>query len=113
MDIVIWTLLAFLSGAVPYSVLIGRWVGKVDIRTVGDHNPGATNVMRALDKRWFAAAFLLDTLKGAVPVGLAWFVFHIVGWGILPVALAPCGPSRKVRRVVNTRWRPCSRVIQP
>jgi glycerol-3-phosphate acyltransferase PlsY len=31
----------------------------------------------------------LDGLKGAIPVGLAWFFFRVDGWGILPVALAP------------------------
>lgn len=32
---------------------------------------------------------LLDYLKGAVPVGLAWFFFGVQGWAIVPVALAP------------------------
>lgn len=32
---------------------------------------------------------LLDYLKGAIPVGLAWFIFGQNGWAIVPVALAP------------------------
>jgi len=32
---------------------------------------------------------LLDYLKGALPVGLACYRFGIVGWALIPVALAP------------------------
>jgi glycerol-3-phosphate acyltransferase PlsY len=34
-------------------------------------------------------ALLLDGLKGAIPVGLAWFVLTMSGWSIVPVALGP------------------------
>jgi glycerol-3-phosphate acyltransferase PlsY len=87
--ILIWTGLAFLSGAVPYSLLLGRFGGQVDVRQYGDHNPGAANVLRALGWRWAAPAMLLDGLKATVPVGLAWFFYGVSGWAILPVALAP------------------------
>ncbi len=85
----VWTGLAYLSGSVPYSLLIGRLASGVDIRRYGDHNPGATNVLRASGWGWGLAAMLLDGLKGAVPVGLAWFFAGVRGWQILPVALAP------------------------
>ncbi len=89
MELIAWVLLSFLSGSIPYSVWVGRLAGKVDIRAVGDHNPGATNVLRALNVRWFLLAFLLDTLKAAIPVGLAWFFFQITDWRIVPISLAP------------------------
>ncbi len=89
MDVVIWTLVGFLSGSIPFSVLVGRLVADVDIREYGDHNPGATNVLRATGWGWFALAGLLDYLKGAVPVGYAFFGLDIGGWGIVPIALAP------------------------
>jgi glycerol-3-phosphate acyltransferase PlsY len=84
-----WTLIAFLSGSIPYSLWIGRMAGGVDIRTYGDANPGATNVLRALGRGWAALAGLLDGLKGAVPVGLAWHFAGLRNWDIVPVALAP------------------------
>jgi glycerol-3-phosphate acyltransferase PlsY len=89
MDIVLWTLIAFLSGSIPFSVLVGRLAANVDIRKYGDHNPGATNVLRATGWGWGALAGLLDYLKGAVPVGIPWFLLGIHGWGIVPIALAP------------------------
>jgi glycerol-3-phosphate acyltransferase PlsY len=88
-DIIIWTLIGFLSGSIPFSVLVGRLAANVDIREFGDHNPGATNVLRAMGWGWFALASLLDYFKGAIPVGIAWFWLGIGGWGIVPIALAP------------------------
>jgi glycerol-3-phosphate acyltransferase PlsY len=89
MDIATWTLIGFLLGSIPFSVMVGRLAADVDIRQYGDHNPGATNVLRATGWGWFALAGLLDYLKGAVPVGLPWFFLGIHGWGIIPIALAP------------------------
>lgn len=85
----IWILIGFTSGALPFSVWIGQIARQVDIRAFGDHNPGATNVLRALGWRWAAAALLLDFLKGALPVGYAWFFLGLRGWAAVPVALAP------------------------
>lgn len=89
MDIVIWTLIAFVSGSVPYSVIVGRLAANVDVREYGDHNPGASNVLRATGWGWFAVAGLLDYLKAAIPVSIPWFWLGMDGWGIVPIALAP------------------------
>lgn len=59
--------LSFLSGAMPYGLLLCRARG-VNIREVGSGNIGATNVARALGKRWGLLALVLDLLKGLVPV---------------------------------------------
>ncbi|MGQ9768092.1 MAG: glycerol-3-phosphate acyltransferase [Anaerolineae bacterium] len=88
MDVIAWILVAFLSGSIPFAVLVGRLAGCGDIRQYGDHNPGATNVLRAAGIGWFALALLLDVLKGALPVGLAWLNSGLEGWRIVPVALA-------------------------
>ncbi len=84
-----WTIIAFLLGSLPFSVWIGRLAGRVEIRDYGDGNPGSSNVVRSLGWRWGSLAMLLDFLKGAIPVGLAWFFLGLDGWYILPVALAP------------------------
>jgi glycerol-3-phosphate acyltransferase PlsY len=89
MDLVILTLIAFLFGSIPFSVIVGRLAARVDIRDYGDHNPGATNVLRAANWRSFAVAVVLDSLKGLLPVGISWFFLEIHGWTIIPIALAP------------------------
>jgi glycerol-3-phosphate acyltransferase PlsY len=86
---IFWTLLAFLCGSVPFSLLIGFRALKVDVRRYGDGNPGAANVIRAGGWRVGIPAVLLDSLKGAAPVGSAYVVMGIQDWRIVPIAIAP------------------------
>jgi glycerol-3-phosphate acyltransferase PlsY len=63
----LWLLGAYLLGAVPFGLLIGRVRG-VDIRAHGSGNLGATNVGRVLGKPWGIGCFVLDLCKGLGPV---------------------------------------------
>ena len=85
----LWILFSFWAGALPLSVWLGRLALGVDIRDYGDGNPGAANVWRAGGAGWGWLAILLDFFKGAVPVGLANFVFDVDGGWLTAVALAP------------------------
>ena len=58
---------AYLLGSVPFGLLIARAHGK-DLRAVGSGNIGATNVSRALGRKWAYVCFVLDVLKGLVPM---------------------------------------------
>ena len=58
---------SYLLGSVPFGVLIAKAHGK-DLRSIGSGNIGATNVSRALGKKWAYICFLLDCLKGLVPM---------------------------------------------
>lgn len=82
-------LLAFLAGALPFSIWVGRLALRTDIRNYGDRNPGATNVIRAGGWGWGGLALLLDCLKGAVPVGWVHFGLGWSGWPLALVAIAP------------------------
>lgn len=85
----LWTLVAFLSGALPLAVWLGRVALGVDIRAYGDGNPGAANVSRAGGKGWGTLAMLMEALKGALPVWGALALGGLTGWALVPVALAP------------------------
>lgn len=84
-----WIGLAFACGSLPFSVWIGRLVLRTNIRDYGDGNPGATNVFRAGGRAWGVVAIVLDSLKAALPVGLARFGAGLDGWTMAVVALAP------------------------
>ena len=86
---ILWALFAYLCGSVPFSLLIGFWALKVDVRRYGDGNPGASNVIRAGGWRVGMPAVLLDSFKGAAPVGVAYFLLGIQDWRIVPIAVAP------------------------
>lgn len=57
----------FLIGAIPFGFLAGKVKG-LDIREHGSRNVGATNVFRVVGKGPGLAVYLLDTLKGFLPV---------------------------------------------
>jgi glycerol-3-phosphate acyltransferase PlsY len=71
MNVALAALLGFALGAIPFSWILARLVGGVDIRAVGSGNVGATNVARSLGYRVGAVALLLDAAKGAAAVLLA------------------------------------------
>jgi glycerol-3-phosphate acyltransferase PlsY len=62
---------AYLTGAIPFSYLLGKWLKGIDIRQHGSGNPGATNVFRVMGPGPGIAAFLLDFSKGFIPAFLA------------------------------------------
>lgn len=62
-------LLAYLAGSFPTAYLVGKANG-VDLRTVGSGNLGATNVFRTLGWKWGLLVYLVDFLKGLLPVVL-------------------------------------------
>ncbi|MFC2018221.1 glycerol-3-phosphate acyltransferase [Chloroflexota bacterium] len=89
MIIALWFMCGFLSGSLPFSYWIGRIAVHDDIRHYGDGNPGAINALKAGGWKAGILAILLDYLKGAIPVGLANFVFDMQGPGLVLVALSP------------------------
>lgn len=65
---------SYLIGSIPFSYLIPKWIGKIDIRTMGSGNTGTTNVVRTLGMKVGVLAFIGDFLKGIIPalIGLLW-----------------------------------------
>ncbi len=63
--------LGYLSGSVPYGLLLGKLMGAGDIRESGSNNIGATNALRVGGKRLAIITLLCDILKGAIPVAIA------------------------------------------
>ena len=68
---VLFVILSYFIGAIPFAYIIVRLVKKIDIRTVGSGNTGATNAARVLGKWGFIAVFLCDSIKGFIPVLLS------------------------------------------
>jgi glycerol-3-phosphate acyltransferase PlsY len=75
----------YLCGSIPFGLLLTRFAGTEDIRTIGSKNIGATNVLRTGRKDLAAATLLLDALKGTVAVWIA------MRWGDAPAMLAGFG----------------------
>jgi len=63
--------LSYFLGSIPFGLIIAYLVKRIDIRTCGSGNIGATNVVRVVGKPWGIFVFVLDFLKGFFPVVLA------------------------------------------
>ena len=72
---VLLTVGAYLFGAIPVGVLVGRVWG-FDPRTVGSGNIGTTNVARAGGKIPAIITLMVDVFKGFIPVELSRSVLH-------------------------------------
>ena len=64
LSVVFWS---YLIGSIPNGYMMGKFNG-LDIRRHGSKNIGATNVRRILGRPWGIACFILDFLKGLIPV---------------------------------------------
>ena len=101
-DIIIWITIGFISGSVPWAVIIGRLVSGKDIRRVGDGNAGAANAWKAGGWVPGAISLVLDTAKGTAPVYFAiWHIGNPDGpVGELSMALVAVAP------IIGHAWTP-------
>ena len=91
----LFVVVGYLAGSITFGYWIVRWTKGVDIRTVGSHNLGATNVWRTYGWRYGLPVMLLDVLKAFIPVVIA---THVAGElaGVLTGAAAMAGHARPI-----------------
>lgn len=80
-------LTAFLLGALPFSVIIGRLFLHKDITEYGDGNPGAANVFRAGGSKLGYLAVFLDLVKGIPLVFISHVLFDLPMLSVVVVAV--------------------------
>ena len=68
MDIILVIVFSYLSGSIPFGLILTKFAGGQDIRKIGSGNIGATNVFRTGSKFLAVSTLLLDALKGYAPV---------------------------------------------
>lgn len=86
LKIIVYLLLSYLCGAIPFGYIVAKLFKHVDIRTLGSGNPGATNVYRSVSKPLGVLTLILDVLKGFVPVYLISFINPDFQWMVISVA---------------------------
>ena len=68
MEIILVIFFSYLSGSIPFGLILTKFFGGQDVRKIGSGNIGATNVLRTGYKYLAAATLMLDILKGYIPV---------------------------------------------
>jgi len=64
-------IIGYLFGSIPFGLILTRFAGTADLRSIGSGNIGATNVLRTGRKGLAAATLLLDMFKGTAAVVIA------------------------------------------
>ena len=67
-SLILWAVIGYLLGSIPFGIVITRMLGLGDLRQIGSGNIGATNVLRTGNKPAALATLLLDSGKGAIAV---------------------------------------------
>ncbi len=80
-------LFGYLLGSVPTGLILAKLFSRVDPRTAGSKNIGATNVFRTAGKSLGILTLVGDLLKGVIPIVIA------VHWGESNVWIAISGLS--------------------
>jgi len=89
----ILVLLAYLIGALPFGLLIGRLAGGVDLREHGSGRIGATNALRTVGLAGAVLTFLLDLGKGVLAVLLVSWLYKAGPPGSPPWVAAAAGTA--------------------
>ncbi|MBX7109822.1 MAG: glycerol-3-phosphate 1-O-acyltransferase PlsY [Chitinophagales bacterium] len=73
-EFIIAFVLAYLIGAIPFSVWTGLLFYGKDVRKYGSGNAGATNTFRVLGTQAGIIVLFLDIVKGSIAVSLAYYL---------------------------------------
>ena len=75
MEVILVVFFSYLSGSIPFGLIVTKFYGDQDVRKIGSGNIGATNVLRTGNRYLAAATLILDILKGYAPVVITQFFF--------------------------------------
>ena len=75
MELFFIIILSYISGSIPFGLIITKIFTGTDIRKIGSGNIGATNVLRSGNKYLAILTLALDSIKGYLPVVIVQNIF--------------------------------------
>ena len=75
MERLISFIIGYFIGCIQSAFIVGKLIGKIDIREHGSGNAGMTNVTRVLGAKAGIFVFICDILKGLIAFNLCNFIF--------------------------------------
>ncbi len=79
--LLLFPVLGYLSGSLPFSIWVTRYVKNVDVRDAGSGHASTTNTIRQTGFGWGALVLILDIAKGFLPT---YFALRVRQDNILP-----------------------------
>ena len=77
--LIVGMILGYLLGSIPFALIIGKLVAKVDVREHGSGNLGGTNVIRVVGMKAGVLVIACDILKGVLAAFIGSLLFG--DWG--------------------------------
>lgn len=90
---ILFLIISYLLGSIPWALIIGKLVKGIDIREHGSKNMGATNAFRVLGFKYGLLVFALDAIKGGLVLFIMkhnFFNFDLGDFVIHPLAYGAC-----------------------
>ena len=90
---IIFLIISYLLGSIPWALIVGKLVKGIDIREHGSKNMGATNAFRVLGFKYGLLVFALDALKGGIILFIMkhnFFNFDLGDFIIHPLSYGAC-----------------------
>jgi glycerol-3-phosphate acyltransferase PlsY len=87
----LFPIFGYLSGSLPFSIWVTRYVKHVDVRDAGSGHATTTNTIRQAGFGWGALVAILDVAKGFLPTFLALKYAHNTWIVVLTAAFAVAG----------------------
>ena len=76
-EIIISAVVGYLLGNIQVAYILGKLIKKVDIRTMGQGNAGASNAVESLGWKFGVLVAIIDVLKGAVSILIIKMLFKV------------------------------------
>lgn len=85
-DVAIAVVVGYLLGSIPVANLVAKRRAAIDLRDVGDRNPGFWNARETLGRMAAVPIFVGDVAKGSAAAGIGMLLADDGVWGIAYVA---------------------------
>tara|TARA_Y100001970_G_scaffold284221_1_gene401121 strand:- start:2404 stop:3030 length:627 start_codon:yes stop_codon:yes gene_type:complete len=86
---IIFAIVAFIAGSIPFSVILTKVLSGKDVRDIGDNNPGAVNAWKSGGAYLGIFVMFLEFLKAILPISIAIRFYDLSGYNLVFISLMP------------------------
>jgi glycerol-3-phosphate acyltransferase PlsY len=85
----IYSIIAFLCGSIPFAVILTKFLSGKDVRLAGDNNPGAVNAWKTGGSIVGLVVMVIEFLKAILPISIAMYFLDFNGTSLIIISFMP------------------------
>lgn len=85
----IYSIIAFLCGSIPFAVILTKFLSGKNVRLVGDNNPGAINAWKTGGSLVGMVVMFIEFLKAILPISIAMYFLDFTGINLIIISFMP------------------------